>query len=470
MLNPNQLHEYQKNAVKFQVTRNCSALWLDMGLGKTVITLSSITHLINQGHIKSALIVAPVRVCRMVWKQEASKWSHTKHLRFVPILGTKDSRLRGLKTKGDIYLINYENIKWLSDILVKYFINKGVKLPFDAVVWDELSKMKNSSSQRSKAFRRITPHMKWRTGLTGTPASNGIKDLHGQYLVLDGGERLGKTKTIFKQNFLVEEGMYNLVERDGAKEQIEGLISDITLQMSADDYLSLPAMVCNDIMVELPARARVYYEELEKSFFTILDNEKEIEVPNKAALTNKCLQLSNGAMYPVPLFPEWEPVHDAKLEALDEVIEEASGKPVLCAYNYRSDAARIMERYAHLNPINIGACKTQASLDNVMARWRSGDCPLMIGHPASMGHGLDGLQDACNIIVWFGLNWSLDLYDQFNARIQRQGQKKTVFCHRILCSDTLDEAQSAALAIKSSTQSGLRKAIDDYRKRKDQLS
>lgn len=463
MLTPDMLHDYQKRAVNFQCSSPTTMLWLDMGLGKTPITLTSIAHLLACSFLRGVVIVAPIRVIRLVWRQEAMKWSHTQHLTFSMLTGTKDQRTRALLRPANIFLINYENLGWLAEVLQTYFISKQRPLPFDGVVWDEISKCKNSTTERVKATRKILPHFKWATGLTGTPASNGYQDLHGQYLVVDKGERLGTSKTAFRQRFYRKEGPHREVPFEGAEDEIKQLIGDITLEMSAADYNPLPDMVVNDVSIELPENLRALYNRMEKELFIQLDSGKEVEMFNQAALTNKCLQFSNGAMYPVAGMPLWEPIHDLKLEALEEIIDEAQGQQVLCAYAYRSDAERIMERFKALRPVNLTECKSEAALQNAMSRWASGDCLLLIGHPASMGHGIDGLQKRGHIIVWYGLNWSLDLYDQMNARIRRQGQGAPVICHRILMLDTLDQAQALALTEKASTQAGLRNAVKQYR-------
>jgi SNF2 family DNA or RNA helicase len=439
-----------------------SMLWLDMGLGKSVITLTTLSFLIKTGWMKSVIIIAPLRVCRLVWRQEAAKWNHTHHLTFSMVMGDPDQRTRALMKPADIYLINYENMQWLAETLQTYYVSKNKPLPFEGVVFDEVSKMKNSTTNRVKAFRKIFPALKWTTGLTGTPASNGYKDLHGQFLVVDGGERLGTSKTKFKHQFYYKQGFKEIPFAD-TEDTVKKLISDITMEMSAEDYLKLPDMMINDVLCELPASLRGMYEEMEKNYFLTLDNGQDVEVFNAASLTNKLLQFSNGAMYPVAGMPLWEPIHDMKLDALEEIIEEANGQPVLCSYAYRSDAERIMRRFHKLHPINLTECKSESALHNAMAKWQSGECPLMIGHPASMGHGIDGLQKSGHIVVWYGLNWSLDLYDQMNARIRRQGQGVPVICHRILCADTMDQAQALALDEKAVTQTSLRKAIKDYR-------
>lgn len=466
MLTPNLLHDYQKKAINFQCTKPQSMLWKDMGLGKTIVTLTSISHLIRTQFLRGVVIVAPIRVIRLVWRQEAAKWEHTKHLRFSMVAGTRDQRTRALLRPADIYLINYENLGWLAEVLDTYFVSKDKPMPFNGVVWDEISKMKNSTTNRVKAVRKILPKFDWATGLTGTPASNGYKDLHGQFLVVDKGQRLGVSKTAFRTRFYKKAGPYKEVPYPDTEETIKNLIGDITLEMSAEDYNKLPDLIVNNVEVEMPEEVRSKYDQMEREFFTVLDSGKELEVFNSAALTNKCLQFSNGAVYPVAGMPLWEPVHDAKMDALEEIIDEAQGSPVLCAYAYRSDAERIMQRFKNLDPINLTECKSEGSLVAAMARWKSGQCALMIGHPASMGHGIDGLQHAGRTLVWFGLNWSLDLYEQFNARVRRQGQGASVVCHHILCRDTIDQAQAIALSDKATTQAGLRAAVKQYRKQR----
>jgi len=438
-----------------------------MGLGKTIITLTSMAHLIRTQYLRGVVIVAPIRVIRLVWRQEAAKWEHTKHLKFSMVTGTRDQRTRALLRPADIYLINYENLGWLAETLQTYFVKKDKPLPFNGVVWDEISKCKNSATNRVKAVKKILDKFDWTTGLTGTPASNGYKDLHGQFLVVDKGQRLGVSKTAFRTRFYRKVGPYKEVAYEDTEDTIKKLIGDITLEMSAEDYNPLPDLIVNNIEIEMPDDLRAKYDKMEREFFLQLDSGKEVEMFNQASLTNKCLQFSNGAMYPVAGMPLWEPIHDLKLDALEEIIDEAQGSPVLCSYAYRSDAARIMEKFKHLDPINLTDCKSESALLNAMHRWKTNDCALMIGHPASMGHGIDGLQKNGHILVWFGLNWSLDLYEQMNARVRRQGQGVPVICHRIMCQDTLDQAQALALDEKATTQQGLRNAVKQYRETKE---
>jgi hypothetical protein len=774
LLGPENLHDYQRKAINHQCTHAHSMMWVDMGLGKTTITLTSIVHLLAQGFLRGVVVVAPIRVVRLVWRKEASKWSHLKHLKFSVVSGNKDQRTRALLQKADVYLVNYDVLEWLADTIDTYFVRKDRPLPFNGIVWDEVGKMKNSNTDRVKAFKRIQPHFVWATGLTGTPASNGYKDLHGQYLVVDGGQRLGVSKTQFRTRFYKKAGPYKEVPYDDTEETIKNLIGDITLEMSAEDYNPLPNLIVNDVGVEMPPDLRAKYDQLEREFFTVLDSGKEIEVFNKASLTNKCiaegtevmtargwvsierltgddvvwdgvewvnisgvvyngirrvvdlwgvrmtpdhkvltthgwkeahevindkssnrpdrasvrapaggptggqradnrlvqgcyleggvrlrergrttefkssseasteaqvmrmsswrdyrparshrnstvddlaehavtmlgpvgqglaqlrgagrhclsemgriirgvlgrharriqpehdartqgrerelhcgelslgkqaqaskqyptqcdhsnahredhrgaggssiqpiadhhiqadrsglarreidyacvydvinagprqrftvrgrdgnvfiahncLQFSNGSVYPIPGMPLWEHIHDIKLDALEEILDEAQGSPVLCSYAYRSDAERIMTRFKSIDPINLTECKSEYALNSAMARWASGDCRLMIGHPASMGHGIDGLQKTGRTLVWFGLNWSLDLYDQFNARIRRQGQGAPVVCHRILTLNTLDQAQAMALDDKATNQKSLMNAVKRYREQR----
>jgi len=459
----NDLHAYQEKVIDFQCSHPSSAIWADMGLGKTIITLTSAGYMIRAGYLRAVLIVAPIRVCRMVWRQEATKWAHTCDLKFSAILGSEDQRSRALIRKADVYLINYENLEWLANRLETYFLSRKLPIPFDGVVFDEITKLKNSSTHRVMALKRVLPLFKWRTGLTGTPASNGYKDLHGQFLVLDDGKRLGTSKTQFESRWYMKGQGFKKVPYKDTEQAMKQLIGDITLELSAEDYNPLPDMIMNDVVVDLPDDLRAMYEQMEKEFFVKLDSGHEVEIFNQGSMLNKCLQFSNGAMYPVAGMPQWEPIHDAKLDALEDILEEANGQPVLCSYAYRSDAERIMQRFHKLRPINLTACKSDKALNDAMARWVTGDCRLMIGHPASMGHGIDGLQKNGHILVWFGLNWSLDLYDQFNARIRRQGQGAPVMCHRIMCADTFDQAQGMALESKAGTQAALRNAIKEYR-------
>jgi SNF2 family DNA or RNA helicase len=385
----------------------------------------------------------------------------------MTMTGTRDQRTRALlKQDNHVWLINYENLGWLAETLHTYFIAKDRPLPFDGLVWDEISKCKNSTTQRVNSVKKTLKYFKWKTGLTGTPATNGYKDLHGQFLVLDEGKRLGTSKTAFSTRFYRKVGPFKDVAFDDTETTIKNLIGDMTIEMSAADYLKMPDLIVNDVWVDFDAPIRAKYDAMEKDFFLKLDSGAEKEMFNQASLMNSCLQYSNGAIYPIAGLPLWEPIHSTKLDALEDIIEEAAGQPILCWYAYRSDAARIMERFKELRPINLTECKSEQDLNIAMARWASGDCQLMISHPLSAGHGIDGLQKAGHTMVWFGLTWSLDGYSQAVARLHRQGQGQPVICHRILTKDTLDQAQADALNDKATDQASLRKAVSEYRKSK----
>lgn len=482
MLSPTNLYDYQRQAVLHQLQHDDSMLWLEMGLGKTPVTLTTIEHRMRAGQVKKTLVIGPVRVIHAVWQREAEKWEHTRHLRFSVMHGTPKQRERALFAQADIFLCNYENLNWLAEQLLHYYVDRDLPLPFQMVVYDEVSKLKNSTTKRMAGgkrdvvcqrtgrettiklhgWRKLVDRFQYRTGLTGTPASNGYLDLHGQFLAVDGGQRLGEYVTHFREAFFASDYMgWGWSPTEQGKQWIEHKISDITLKMDAADYLELPALVPNDVMVDLPPKARKQYDEVERDMFTRLDNGTEVEVFSRSSVSNKCLQFCNGAAYHDEV-GNWEAIHDAKLEALDDILEEAAGKPVLLAYNFKTDAERIMKKFKKLRPVNLTGMDAKHT-PKVIQDWNAGKIRLLIGHPASMGHGVDGLQDSGNILVWFGLNWSLELYDQMNARLKRNGQKLPVIMHRILCRDTLDLAVADALMRKTEDQTGLKNSIQRYR-------
>jgi SNF2 family DNA or RNA helicase len=482
MLHPQQLHGYQRECITHQLQHPDSMLWLGMGLGKTAITLTTMVDRMRAGLVQKTLIFGPLRVIQSVWAREARKWSHTEHLRFSVVHGTKDRRSRALFSDADVYLINYEAMTWLSEQLDHYYISQGKPLPFQMVVYDEVSKLKNSTSLRMAGgnrdrkdrfakvhkvkitgWRKIIPHFNYRTGLTGTPASNGYLDLHGQYLAVDNGERLGAYVTHYKDSYFMSDySGWGFTPTTLGKQWIEHKISDITMKMDAKDYLDLPESIITNLMVDLPEKVRTAYEEVEKEMFTQLDNGTEIEVFSRSSVSNKCLQFCNGAPYLVAGSTEYESVHDAKLDALDDVLEEAAGSPVLCSYTYKSDAERIMKKFKKYKPVNLTATPSNQT-EAVIAKWNRGEIKLLIGHPASMGHGVDGLQDTGHILVWFGLTWSLELYLQMIARLDRQGQLCPVQVIRILCNDSVDLAVADALDRKEDDEEGLKNAIQRYR-------
>jgi len=353
------------------------------------------------GLVQKTLIFGPVRVVHAVWKNEARKWEHTAHLRFSIVHGTPDQRIRALCVDADIYLCNYEGMAWLSQKLQQFYISQNKPLPFQMVVYDEVSRVKNSTSKRIKGssrifnkgksnehkeiypgWRKMIPHFAFRTGLTGTPASNGYPDLHGQYLCVDGGQRLSPFVTHFREAYLTSDymGWSHEVTPIG-RTCIEKKIADITIEMSTRDYLDLPEIIFNDIEIDLPPAVRKNYEEVEKELFTKLDDGTEIELFNKTSVSNKCLQFANGSPYVEPNNPKWVELHDEKYQVLDSIIEEAAGNPVAVSYVYRADALRMMDRYKHLNPVNVSGMSpkhTQKIIDD----WRQGKTKLLIGHPA----------------------------------------------------------------------------------------
>lgn len=514
MRSPADLHDYQRKAILHQLFCPDSMLTLRPGLGKTVVTLTTLAHRMSMHQIKKTLVLGPVRVVKSVWKREALRWTHLPHLRFTVLAGTAAERARRLHGNGyDVALMSYDNLNWLAKELKTRYLDHGHPIPFQMVVYDEVSRMKNSTTVRvtGKSTERpvkLTPKGKacgvdvqafltggwtveqmvehgyaklgkaikkvgwrdflnlfqYRTGLTGTPAANGYIDLHGQYLVVDGGQRLGTHVTHFRDAYFQSDYMgWNYTPTELGKAAIERKIADITICMDAEDHIKMPALQVKESWVDLSPTVMAKYREVEKEMFTRLDCGTEIEVFNQASVSNKCLQFANGSAYVEPGKPEWVHVHDEKLEALDSLIEEHAGNPILLGYSFKFDAQRIMERYKKLHPVNITDLKTEKQLDSFLNRWATGRVNLAIGHPASCGHGIDGLQDSGGTLVWFGLPWSLELYDQMICRLYRQGGRQKVIVYRILARDTLDLAVMDALQRKDDTQAGLKKAINRYR-------
>ena len=482
LLTPQNLHDYQRDLVLHQLTHDNSMLWVQMGLGKTPVTLTTIVDRMRAGQVSKTLILGPLRVIQTVWTREAKKWSHTEYLRFSIIHGNKDKRSSALFANADIFLTNYENLNWLAETLDHYYISQGRPLPFEMVVYDEVSKLKNSTALRMQGgkrdrkdkrgeiipvkitgWRKIIEHFKYRTGLTGTPASNGYMDLHGQYLAVDGGERLGKFITHYRDSYFTSDyNGWNYTPTELGKQAIEAKIQDITKKIDAAEYLDMPERKTTNVMVDLPREARKTYLEMEKDMFAQLDSGQEVEVFNRASVSNKCLQICNGAAYLTSDPTKYEAVHNAKLEALEDVIEEAAGSPVLCSYTFRADSERIMQKFKKLKPVDITKAKS-ADTGKIIDKWNSGKLKLLIGHPASVGHGIDGLQQSGSILVWFGLNWSLELYEQMCGRLDRQGQRNTVSIIHILCNDTVDLAVADAIERKADDQESLKNAIHRYR-------
>lgn len=449
MLKETDLHEYQKKAVEHIITHKYCGLFLEMGLGKTVSTLTAVEKLMyDYLEINSVLVIAPKRVAETVWAEEAQNWEHLQHLTFSKIIGTERQRLEAFHKKADIHIISRDNIAWLCGICAS-------NLPYDMLVIDELSSFKNHQSQRFKALRLARPWIKRVVGLTGTPAPNGLIDLWPQIYLMDRGERLGKTITKYRSTYFTpgrSNGyvVYNYNLQGGAEQAIRNKIGDICISMQAQDYLHMPMLTNNVIRLSMPDDIQDAYDKFEKdSIMKLVNNEVEITALNAAGLSNKLLQFANGAIYNED--KNVYPIHDIKLKALEEIVEEACGKPVLVAWTYQFDRDRIMKYLSKYKPREL---KTAKDIQD----WNDGKVQLMLAHPASAGHGLN-LQAGGNIIVWFGLTWSLELYQQFNARLYRQGQKQGVIIHHLCMNQTHDEDVMLALRNKDKVQMSLMNSI-----------
>ncbi len=439
---------YQEYAINHIIDNNAVALFLDMGMGKTVSTLTAIDGLLFLGEIHKVLVIAPLRVAEDTWSTEVEKWDHLKHLRISKILGTKKEREKALADDADIYVTNRENVDWL----VKECFDGWM---FDMVVIDELSSFKSSKAKRFRALKKVRPYFKRIVGLTGTPAPNSLIDLWPQLYILDGGQRLGKTISSYREQYFNpgqrnQYVVYNWVLKDGAGEQIKNKIKDICISMSAKDYLELPERIDNTIEIKLPDKALKEYKQLERDLVLELGN-NDITAANAAVLTNKLLQMSNGAIYSEN--HDVVEIHEEKLKALFDIVESANGKPVLVLYSFKHDFNRIVK---FLKTKKLTAVGLKDSKD--IKKWNNGEIPILLVHPASAGHGLN-LQYGGNIIVWFGLTWSLELYQQANARLYRQGQEETVIIHHLVSKGTIDEDVMKALGNKEVNQNMLLEAV-----------
>lgn len=453
MLNENNLHNYQRVCVEHIISHPFCGVFLEMGLGKTISTLTAIEKLkFDYCEINTVLVIAPKRVAETVWEEEAKNWQHTSHLKFSKIIGTEKQRMAALKVKADVYIISRDNIAWLCSLY-------AAKLPYDMLVIDELSSFKAHQTQRFKSLRLARPWFKRVVGLTGTPAPNSLINLWPQMYLIDRGQRLEKTITAYRSRYFkpgASNGYvvysYNLLSE--SEKLIHEKISDICISMKAEDYLEMPERIDNFVKVTLPDKIMDAYKKFEKeSIITLADEVKEgtttVNAVNAAALSNKLLQFANGAMYDENR--KVVPIHDLKLEALKEIIESSEGKPVLVAWTYQFDRDRIMTYFRNLVPRELKDAQD-------IKDWNEGKVQLMLAHPASAGHGIN-LQAGGNIIVWFGLTWSLELYQQFNARLYRQGQKQRTIIHHIVASKTHDEDVIAALKSKDRQQNSLMNSI-----------
>lgn len=440
-------HEYQRIALQYVLDNDASGLFLDMGLGKTVTTLTAVSELLHDRfEVSKVLVIAPKRVAEDTWSRETEKWDHTKYLRVSKILGPEKVRIKALEDQAELYVINRENVEWL----VNYY---GKKWPFDMVVIDELSSFKSAKARRFRALRKVRPLIKRLVGLTGTPAPNSLIDLWPQIYLLDQGERLGKTITSYRDKYFSPDKrdpnrhiVYSWKLKTEAENSIHEKISDICISMKAKDWLQLPERIDNVVKVTLPQKAKEKYKQLEKDLLLPF-KDGDVVADTAAVLSNKLLQLANGAVYDEN--KEIQEIHDEKLQALADLLEAANGKPVLVFYTYKHDLARIKNQF-----------KDARTLDTSedIKEWNEGKISMLLAHPASAGHGLN-LQAGGHIIVWFGLTWSLELYQQANARLDRQGQKNNVIIHHLVTEGTVDEDVMRALEGKALGQDALLAAV-----------
>lgn len=442
-------HGYQKYCIERMIADPVLGLFLDMGLGKTVITLTAVNDLrFNRFMVRKALVIAPKKVAEDTWTREAGKWDHLKCLRVIPVLGNIKQRIRALNMPGDIWVLSRDNVSWLVD----YYKNDW---PFDMVVIDELSSFKSNKAKRFRKLKSVRNHIQRIVGLTGTPAPNGLEDLWAQIYLLDQGERLGRTITSYRDNYFTPGArngnvVYEYRPRTWAEDAINDRVRDICISMKAEDYLELPERIDNVQHIRLPDRALKQYRELEQKMVADIDGET-IDVASAAALSNKLLQLCNGAVYDTE--GQYHEVHDEKLEALKEIIDAAQGKGVLVFYNFKHDKARIKKTLAKMK-LKVGELKNPESI----TAWNNREMDVLLAHPASAAYGLN-LQAGGHIIVWFGLNWSLELYQQANARLYRQGQKENVIIHHLVTSGGYDENVMDALSQKEVTQDSFLAAL-----------
>ena len=437
-------HEYQKYATNFILDHPVSAILLDMGLGKSVITLTAITELLfDRFEAHKILVIAPLRVARDTWPAEIEKWDHLHYLTYSVAIGTEQERRNALMAKADIYLINRENVDWLVS-------KSNLPFDFDMVVIDELSSFKSYSAKRFKSLLKVRPKIKRIVGLTGTPSSNGLMDLWAEFRILDMGQRLGRYITHYRNNFFTpdkrnQQMVFTYKPLPGAEKAIYRLISDITISMKSTDFLKMPECVINEVPVYLSPDEQDIYDTFREDMVIKLKND-EIDAVNAAVLSGKLLQMANGAVYDED--SKTHQIHDRKLDALEDLIEGANGKPVLIAYWYNHDLERICKRF------DVRQIKTSKDI----ADWNSGNIQVAVIHPASAGHGLN-LQSGGSTLIWLGLTWSLEIYQQTNARLWRQGQRDTVVIHHIVAKGTIDEQVMTALRKKEKTQSDLINAV-----------
>lgn len=446
-------HGYQRYCIQRMLQEEALALFLGMGLGKTVTTLTVINDLkYNRFRLQKCLVIAPKKVAEDTWMREQAKWEHLRLLRVVPVLGGVKKRIRALASPGDVYVVNRENVVWLVD----HYRNDW---PFDTVVIDESSSFKSHQAKRFKALRSVRGHIQRLYELTGTPASNGYMDLWAQIYLLDGGKRLGRTITEYRNQYFVPGRrnaavVFSYEPRQGAEKEIQERIRDICISLSAEDYLELPERLDNTRYIKLDEKARRAYREMEKE--RILEfGDTVLDAGSAAVLSSKLLQLGNGAVYSQTEDGKREVVeiHACKVEAFLELVEELNGKPALVFYNFQHDLERL-ERALQKTKLRVRRLEGSRDID----AWNSRTVDILLAHPASVAYGLN-LQQGGSDVVWFGLNWSLELYQQANARLHRQGQEHTVFVHHLVVEGSVDEDVMAALGKKGDCQAQLLKAL-----------
>jgi len=466
------IRSYQRLGVSFLTERKAAALVLKMSAGKTVITLTALLQLFCDLEIRGVLVVAPLRVCHLVWPAEIEKWEHLKNLRVSSITGSLKERLAALRTPADVYLINYENLIWLFDTLTKFtpYCKKDSKWPFDAIVFDELTRMKGYSAKRFKAYKRFINRFSYRWGLTGTIMPRDYFDLFSQYYCLDGGERLGTSYFSYRTRFFypTDWNQYHWQLHRGAEETIRELITDITLEIDHD--AGLPDVIEGKIYAEMSHKVTKMYKQLEKDMLLKLED-ADITPLNKAALYGKCRQFANGAIYTGSSDKVWELIHDAKLDALDDILEETGPVPIIIYTAFQHDTARLKEylrkklgKEHTTTVVDIGELTSKPQLTRFILDWESGKTRFVLAHPGSAGHGLN-LQFGGNTIIWFGPTDNLEHYLQANARLIRTGQEKTVAIYHILTRGTIDVPIFAATSRKDARQMDFMTALREYSKR-----
>lgn len=439
---------YQKRAIKFCIRQGAAGLFLDPGLGKSSVMLATIKLLLKQKLIRSVLIAAPLRVCYSVWPEEIKKWSDFNELRCEVLHGAIKNL--AVKKEADIYLINPEGLEWLST----------QKLDCDMLVVDESTLFKHPNTKRFKLLKAMLPKFRRRYILTGTPAPNGYMDLFGQVFILDLGNALGRFITHYRMKFFYQTGYggYEWKLIPGKDREIERVLKPLVLRMEAADYLDLPELIYNSVKVPLPPAAGRVYKDVEEDFIAMLNAEDKLVISNAASASSKCRQIANGAVYMDD--HSWREVHSAKLDALRDLVEEASGQPVLVVYEFQHDLERLLAAFGENTPY-IGGGVTPKRSSEIQEAWNRGELPLLFGHPRSMGHGLN-LQKGGHILVWFTPTWDLELYEQTNRRLHRQGTEHAVIVHHLIAEGTVDEIVMKTLEGKDKTQRQLLEALKHY--------